>query len=158
MTDEVTDTAMTMRNPTHPTVVVEAQECDPSRNFPYRNRITPSRTCIALAITALLAASCSGGDDSPTGPSSSGPLFQRSGTGNDVIDKPSFVQRLRITGSFSGPSQNFIVWCGTNLLVNEIIGTNRTPTSYSGTHVASNCTPLEIRNSAGVSWTLTEVR
>jgi hypothetical protein len=118
----------------------------------------PSRTCAALVAVLLLTASCGGGDDSPTGPSSSGPPFQRSGTGNDVVTKPSFVQRLHITAQYSGFSSNFIVWCDRDLIVNELLGTTWRVTSYSGTHATANCSQIEIRDSTGVSWQLAEVR
>lgn len=110
-----------------------------------------------LLVSTLLMAACSGNDK--TGPTpSAGPLWSAGGLGNDVRTKPDFVQKVRITGSYSGFSSNFIIWCGPNLLVNELLGTGWGPTSYNGTHATPNCGQIEVRNSTGVSWTLTEVR
>lgn len=85
-------------------------------------------------------------------------LWSQSGQGNSVFDKPSFVTRARITGSFTGFSSNFVVWCGRSLLVNELLGTGWGTTRYEGTHSTSNCTEIRVENSSGVSWTFTEVR
>lgn len=117
----------------------------------------------AILLSACLFISCSGGD-SPTSPtstpntSSPAPLWSVAGTGNDVLAKPLSVAVVRITGSFAGTGSNFIIWCGSSLLVNEIIGTRYPSTSYSGTHATPNCTQIEVRNSTGVAWTMTEVR
>ena len=87
------------------------------------------------------------------------PLFTQSGTGNNVIDLPSSVTRLRITGQYSGNSSNFVIWCGSQLVVNELLGTAWNQTSYSGTHqISSPGCAARIENSTGVAWTLTEVR
>lgn len=121
----------------------------------------------AILLSAVLVTSACGGDsDSPssptpvqnTPPQPPAPLWSAAGTGNDVLNKPASATRLRITGSFTGTGSNFIVWCGSSLLVNEIIGTRYPSTSYSGTHATPNCTQIEIRNSTGVAWTMTEVR
>jgi hypothetical protein len=82
----------------------------------------------------------------------------RSGTGNDVFDKPASVARVRITGTFRGNASNFIVWCGTQLVVNELLGTGFGPVEYSGTHATPSCTQVRVENSTGVAWTFTEVR
>lgn len=85
--------------------------------------------------------------------------FSRIGTGNNVFDKPSYVSRVSITGRFTGSSQNFVVWCGTSLLVNEILGTFAGhSTTYSGVHSTPSCTEVRVEISNGVSWTLTELR
>lgn len=116
------------------------------------------RAALPLLLCALIVG-CDKSADSPTGPSSSaGPLFSRSGSGNDVFNRPSFVNRVRITGQFSGFSSNFFVYCGTDLLVNELLGTGWKTTSYAGTHAVSNCSQFEIKDSNGVSWTIAEVR
>ncbi len=123
---------------------------------------------LAAALSAcLLIVACSGDkNDSPSSPTSPtpvasapAPLWTAAGTGNDVFSKPLSATRLRITGSYQGSSSNFIVRCDADLLVNEIIGTftGRSPT-YTGVHAAPSCSTIEIRNSTGVSWTLTEVR
>lgn len=87
------------------------------------------------------------------------PLYSQSGVGNNVFNLPPQVRRLRIQGRYTSSSSNFIVWCGTQLVVNELLGTFWGPTSYDGTHqIQSAGCLLEFRSSTGVSWTLTEVR
>lgn len=87
------------------------------------------------------------------------PLYVQSGVGNNAFNLPAQVRRLRIQGRYSGFSSNFIVWCGSQLVVNELLGTGWGPTTYDGTHQlqTAGCL-LEFRSSTGVSWTLTEVR
>ena len=95
-----------------------------------------------------------------------------SGSGNDIIDIPDDVLRFRITGSYSGYSSNFIVVCGlgsgvaSGLLVNELLGTGWDSTSYSGVHLNTGeystrrnrpCGSLQIQDSTGVSWTMTQL-
>jgi hypothetical protein len=84
--------------------------------------------------------------------------FVRNGQGNDVFDKPAYVTRVRITGRFEGTGSNFVIWCGNNLLVNEILGTRWPSTSYEGVHATPNCTQVRVENSTGVQWSMTEVR
>ena len=93
------------------------------------------------------------------------PLLKRGGrqsqssTGNNVFDKPLYVTRVRITGTFTGFTSNFVVWCGSsNLLVNELLGTAYGTTQYDGTHSTRGCTEIRIEISTGVSWSITEVR
>lgn len=85
-------------------------------------------------------------------------LWSRNGEGNTVFDKPSYVTRVRITGRYTGTGSNFVVWCGRSLLVNEIIGTRYSSTTYDGVHSAAGCTEVRVEISTGVSWTFTEVR
>jgi hypothetical protein len=85
--------------------------------------------------------------------------FVRSGAGNTVFDMPTGVTRLRIQGTPNSSCENFIVWIGGRLIVNDIIGTcsiadGRT---YDGSHAVSG-TVVEVRNSSGVRWTMTELR
>lgn len=105
-----------------------------------------------LCVIAFLTTGCG---DNGTGPSSV--AWSRSGVGNDAFTKPAGVVRVRITGNYSGVTSNFVVWCGPSLLVNELLGTGWGPTSYSGTHATPNCTNVEVRQSTGVSWQMTEV-
>ena len=65
---------------------------------------------------------------------------------------------LDITGRFEGGSSNFVVYIGGDLKVNEIIGTRWPSTSYSGRVTATPGGLVEITNSNGVSWSITEVR
>ena len=87
-----------------------------------------------------------------------GPLWEMRGSGNTVFDKPAYVTRVRITGRFEGTGQNFVIWCGRDLLVNEILGTRWPSTSYDGTHATPNCTEVRVENSTGVQWSMAEVR
>lgn len=112
------------------------------------------RGLLILAVLSLGVAAC--GDSSPTLPDE---IWTTSGAGNDVFDRPSHVERVEITGTFTGSSSNFIVHCGTQLVVNELLGTSFGPTEYSGTHLLdAGCNPIEITNSSEVSWTFEEVR
>ena len=113
----------------------------------------------------VLVLAC-GGSDSPTAPNPSPspappppPLFSQAGTGNNVITLPTYVQRLRIQGTYTANSSNFIIWCGSQLVINELLGTGWGRTTYDGTHLiqAPGCV-LRVENSTGVAWTLTEVR
>ena len=91
------------------------------------------------------------------------PLFTISGIGNTTFTIPSSVARIRITGSYSGsPScQNFIVYIGANVAMNEILGTcsyntagpmvDRITSAFGGGSTT-------IVGSFGVAWTFTEVR
>lgn len=110
-----------------------------------------------LLVVIAVGLGCNGENDSPTSPTP----WTFSGSGNNVFAKPSSVRRVQITGTFTGSSSNFIVWCGSNLLVNVILGTApgfASGTRYEGTHAAENCTEMRIENSNGVAWTFTEVR
>ena len=116
--------------------------------------------CLGLVLClALGVAGCSGGnEESPTRPSAIGPLWFQNGAGNFVFDKPASITRLRIAGNFSGAASNFIVWCGSNLLVNELLGSSFGRLRYEGVHAADGCTQVRVEMSNGVSWTFTEVR
>jgi hypothetical protein len=119
----------------------------------------PARAA-AGALLVIVAMACGRGSDTPTSPSANIPIWTQQGSGNTVLTKPSFVRRLRINGTFGGTSQNFIVWCGSSLLVNVILGSSTFAAgrTYDGTHVAENCAEVRIEQSNGVAWTLTEVR
>jgi hypothetical protein len=116
-----------------------------------------------LLVCVLFVAGCGSSPTSPEQPEPDPPppppLFSQAGTGNNVITLPTYVQRLRITGAFTGFSSNFVIWCGTQLVVNELLGTGWGPTSYTGTHlIQSRGCILRIEDSTQVVWTLTEVR
>jgi hypothetical protein len=81
-----------------------------------------------------------------------------SGTGNRVFDKPLWVTRTRVQGQFNGFSSNFVVWCGSSLVVNELLGTGWSSTRYDGTHSTTGCREMRVENSTGVTWTLSELR
>lgn len=84
--------------------------------------------------------------------------WSRSSSGNTAFDMPTYISRVRITGSYSGNSPNFIVRVAGRLVVNELLGTGWSQTRYDGTHLASGGGGVEITNSSGVSWSFTEVR
>jgi Carboxypeptidase regulatory-like domain len=104
------------------------------------------------------------------------PLFARSGVGNTVFDVPDTVLKVRITGTYTGSSSNFVMWlgpqnvacgvviaAGCRLLVNALIGTSWGTTSYDSTLLTGNAGTtatgnLTVQLSTGVSWTFTEVR
>ena len=83
--------------------------------------------------------------------------FRRSGVGNTVFDMPPGVTRLRITGDYAQRSTNFIIKVGGRLVVNELLGTSWGATHYEGTHLVTG-TVVEITDSTGVSWSVTEVQ
>ena len=87
------------------------------------------------------------------------PVFTVTGTGDTVFDKPFWVSRIQIRGLYSGRSSNWIVYCGNNLIVNELVGSSWGNGGITGTYlVPASCTPFQIRSSSGVNWTFTEVR
>lgn len=81
--------------------------------------------------------------------------FRRAGVGDTVFDLPPGVTRLRITGTYTANSSNFIVYVGGRLIVNELLGRGWGMTHFEGTYVVSG-TVVEIRSSSGVAWTFTE--
>jgi hypothetical protein len=86
------------------------------------------------------------------------PLFTKSGTGDNVFDMPMYVARVRIVGTYTGYSSNFIVYIGGRLIVNELLGTGWGTTRYDGTLLTGGGGIVQITNSSGVSWSFTEVR
>jgi len=89
------------------------------------------------------------------------PFFVVSGTGNTVFDLPTTVARVRIVGTYTGSSSNFIVVIGGHLVVNEIIGTSKEYASISTVSDGIYSTTggiVEIMNSSGVEWTIAELR
>lgn len=85
------------------------------------------------------------------------PLFRRSGTGNTVFDMPTHVRRVRIVGTYTRSSQNFVVWIDGDLIVNELLGTHWGMTRYEGIHLTGGGV-TEVKLSSGVSWSFSEVR
>ena len=80
--------------------------------------------------------------------------WHRTGTGNDVFDKPAYVAQVRITAQYSGQISSFIIWCGSQPVVDELLGTSVGRTSYAGTHATPNCTEVRVETSSGVAWSL----
>jgi hypothetical protein len=85
-------------------------------------------------------------------------LFRRSGTGDFVFDMPADVSRVRIIGTYTGNSSNFIVRIGGRLIVNELLGTGWGRTRYDGTLLTGGGGVVAITNSSGVGWSFEEVR
>jgi Abnormal spindle-like microcephaly-assoc'd, ASPM-SPD-2-Hydin len=85
-------------------------------------------------------------------------LFRRSGTGDSVFDMPLDVARVRIIGTYTGNSSNFVVRIGGRLLVNELLGTFWNQTRYDGTLLTGGGGVVAITNSSGVAWSFEEVR
>ena len=85
------------------------------------------------------------------------PIYSVSGSGNNVFDIPAYVARIRITGTFTGFSSNFIVHIGTALVVNDLLGTGFGKSVSDGVYLITPGT-VQITNSQGVAWTFTEVR
>lgn len=86
------------------------------------------------------------------------PPFSRSGSGADVFSLPSHVSRVRITGDYDGRCENFVVWVGGRLAVNEIMGSCSVATTgrhYTGVHLVQG-TLVEITHSTGIRWTITQ--
>jgi hypothetical protein len=99
------------------------------------------------------------------------PLFSQSGVGNTVFTLPATVVTVKVTGSYTANSSNFTIWigpagvaCGSSinsscrLLVNQLIGTFWGTTSYQATLLTGGGGTVQVINSDGVSWTMTEVR
>lgn len=87
----------------------------------------------------------------------SGPLWTMSGVGDSVFDMPTYVTKVRVVGTYTRNSSNFIVRVAGRLLVNELIGTGWSSTTYDGTLVTTGG-QVAITSSSGVSWSFTEVR
>jgi Abnormal spindle-like microcephaly-assoc'd, ASPM-SPD-2-Hydin len=86
------------------------------------------------------------------------PIFTTSGSGNTVFDIPSYVTRIHITGTYSGFTSNFIVYVGSALVVNDLIGSAWASHTSDGTYLIAGGGTVQITNSSGVNWTFTEVR
>lgn len=84
-------------------------------------------------------------------------LWTRTGSGDTVFDMPTYIRRVRITGTYTRNSSNFIVRVGGQLLVNELLGTGWNTTRYDGTLLTTGGV-VAITNSSGVAWTFAEVR
>jgi hypothetical protein len=83
-------------------------------------------------------------------------IWTKSGKGNTVFDMPTYVERVRIIGTYTGYSSNFIVWVGGDLVVNELLGTGWGQTRYEGVHLVAGGV-VEIEYSSGVKWSFEEV-
>jgi hypothetical protein len=77
-----------------------------------------------------------------------------------VFDMPRDVARVHVVGTYTGFSSNFVVWIDKprTLLVNELLGTGWTRTTYDGTLLTAGGGVVSIESSSGVIWSFTEVR
>jgi len=78
-------------------------------------------------------------------------IWKNSGIGATVFDMPTYVSRVRIRGEYTGTGQNFVVWVGNDLLVNEILGTWWGQTVYDGVHLTTGGV-VQVKYSQGLSW------
>ena len=85
-------------------------------------------------------------------------MFTKSGSGDTVFDIPARVTRIRVSGTFTGATSNFIVKVAGSNIVNVIIGTSKNPAGFEGTYVLVGGGTVEITSSTGVSWIFTEVQ
>lgn len=86
------------------------------------------------------------------------PFWTTNGVGNTVFDMPTYVRRVRIIGTYNASGSNFIVWVGTALVVNEIIGTGRQGgPRYEGVHAVTGGV-VRIENSRDVIWSFAQTQ
>ena len=83
------------------------------------------------------------------------PFWTASGIGNTVLDMPTYVSRVRITGRYDSNSTNFVVRIGGRLIVNELLGRAWSSTTYNGLHLVSGGV-TEITLSRDVTWTFAQ--
>ena len=85
------------------------------------------------------------------------PFWTVTGISNTVFDMPTYVSRVRVIGTYTGYSSNFIVKVNGRLLVNELLGTSWPQTRYDGVALTTGGV-TEITSSTGVSWTFTQTQ
>ena len=85
------------------------------------------------------------------------PVFTRSGTSAAVFEMPATVSRIEIAGAYPAFVSNFIVTIAGRLIVDQLMGTGFNQLTFTGTYLTSGGA-VEITRSAGITWTLTEVR
>jgi hypothetical protein len=83
--------------------------------------------------------------------------FARSGSGDMVFDIPANVTRIRIQGTYTGYSSNFMIGIAGHNVVNELLGSVYSVTSHDGTYLIKGGGTVEITHSSGVTWSITEV-
>ena len=93
--------------------------------------------------------------------------WRQVGTGNAEFDMPGYITRVHIIGAYTGVKSYFTVHIGGCAIVDDSLGTSQIRTVSDGTYLvtpAGTPTPappsrrVEIRDSAGVSWSITEER
>jgi hypothetical protein len=107
--------------------------------------------CAEYAPSSGVSGSGTGGSVTPAGG------FAKSGTGDTVFTIPADVTRIRIQGNYEGYVSNFFVKVADTSLVIATIGTSKSPTFFDGTYLVTGGSTVEISNSNGVNWTITQV-
>ncbi|MCY3842717.1 MAG: hypothetical protein OXH69_04165 [Acidobacteria bacterium] len=86
-----------------------------------------------------------------------GRLWTIGGVGPDYFAKPADAVRVRIKSGFHGSSDSFIVYCGENLIVNELVGTDWGNTGTDGYYrmlerSGDPCTEVRVGAGQDVTW------
>jgi hypothetical protein len=87
-----------------------------------------------------------------TGVAETAPIFRASGVGDNTIEVPSYVTKIRIRASYSGSGANFYVQINGQLVVAKLLGTVWSSTTYDGQHPITAGGLVRILQSNGVSW------
>lgn len=162
-TGPLTITGLTGTNGITSVLVVSptAATIQPRASVRFTIRFSPTQA-VAYSGTVTFTADTTSGPTSMaftgTGTLDGLPIFTRSGNGNTVFDMPTYVARVRIRGTYTQFSSNFIIKIGGHLIVNELLGTAWGPTTYDATHLTQGGGVVEITNSTGVAWSIDEVR
>lgn len=124
-------------------------------------RFTPQDSRSYNGTLTVVANHTSGTNTATISATGVGPIFTRTGTGNQVFDMPSSVSRVHVTARITNNSncQNFIMRRNSLSFVNVILGTCSVADSqtYDGTHQVSGGV-IDTVSSEGVTWTVTELR
>ena len=123
-----------------------------------RIRFTPTEERSYSGTLTVSADHTSGTNTIPISGRGAREPFTRSGVGNTVFDMPTGNGlRMKITGDYTGNSENFVVYIGGRLVVNELVGTHWNQTHHEGIYL-TNGGVVEIKLSSGVRWSLQEQR
>lgn len=125
---------------------------------PWQIVFTPNASAQYNGTVTVSSDATSGTNTVPMTAFGRGPTFSYSGAGDDVFDVPFYVSRVRITGVYNGFSSNFIMRIGGRLVINELLGTGWTQTSFAGNYLLEATGAATVTNSTGVAWTITEIR
>src|SRR5205807_242264 len=60
--------------------------------------------------------------------------FDKAGAGASIFALPPTLSTIRIQAQAAGPSANFIVYVGSALLVNSLVGSSYTPAKHDGVY------------------------
>lgn len=121
-------------------------------------RFSPTAAQTYNGTLTVAANHTSGANTIPVSGTGQREIFRRSGIGDTVFDMPLDVARVRIIGTYTQNSSNFIVRIGGRTIVNELLGTGWNMTRYDGTLLTGGGGVTEVRLSSGVSWSFEEVR